>query len=265
VELQPEPDADVPQQNAPEPLADDVARNIDDTVAGEDDAVLVNIEQQPAGIEGAAEVHEAGPANPHQPRPRNENREVGAKKAKAIARRNQQRAYNEFMREQGDAQRAEWARDEAERQKQVAADQERRRAVDDQVREKERKEREARKAHAEAERQAELEAIKTAARMIEERLAENNFISIAEVKKAVKRDDAWIQELAKREGILGSKSKDGQKSVVLLTKSGWLVRVSAAMMNNVYTEAEAACARGDGKVTWHAIGRLVQNMVVSSG
>ena len=49
--------------------------------------------QVPEHVE--AEVPEAGPAagpaaaNPHQPRPRDPNREVGAKKAKAIARRNQ--------------------------------------------------------------------------------------------------------------------------------------------------------------------------------
>lgn len=264
VVLQPDLPTDVPPQTEPEVLADDAAHEVD-AVPVEDDAFLADFEQQQAQVDGVVEADDAGPANPHQPRPRNENREVGAKKARAIARRNQQRAYNEFMREQGDAQRAEWARDEAERQKQIAVDQERRRAIDDQVREKERKEREARKAHAEAERQAELDAVKVAAKMIEEGLADRNLISVAEVKKAVKRDDAWVQELARREGILGTKSKDGEKSVVMLTRSGWIVCVSAAMMGSVYSQAETACERGEGKVTWHEMGRFTQTMVVSGG
>jgi hypothetical protein len=69
---------------------------------------------------------EPGPAGPaNTPAHRN----LGAKKAKSLARKDQRRAYNEFMRSQGDAQRAEDAKDAAEREATLAAERERRKAA----------------------------------------------------------------------------------------------------------------------------------------
>jgi hypothetical protein len=223
------------------------------------------VEQQPQLDQDPAEGAAAQAANPHQPRPRDPNREVGAKKAKAIARRNQQRAYNEWLREQGDAQRAEWARDEKEHNDQIAAEQSRRAAVEAKLREKERQAREARKLKEENERQTELEATRSASRMIEERLATQNFIGLKEMVKAVKRDEEWGRQLVRREGLLGTKVKDGQKYNVMLTKSGWIVRITSDVMDEVYAQASTACGKGDGRITWHGLGQLVQATVVSTG
>jgi hypothetical protein len=223
-----------------------------------------HVEPQPSAAQRVEELGE--PANAaarlHQPRPRDPNREVGAKKAKSITRRNQQRAYNEWLREQGDAQRAEWARDEEKRKKELMVERERRADIDAKVREKDRQEREARKIKEEAERQAELEATKTATRLIDDALALKNFIGVAEVAGVVKRDSEWVQQFVKKEGIVGTKARDGEKQTIMVTKSGWLVRVNTKTMENVYHQAVVTCDHGEGKVMWNEMGRLVQGVIL---
>lgn len=218
-------------------------------------------------VEQVGEQQEEGEAadagiNRHQPRPRDPNREVGAKKAKSIARRNQQRAYNEFLREQGDAQRAEWARDEKARDDEAQVERARSAAIDAKVREKERQEREARKTKEEMERQAELDAVKSAIHMIEERLEKKQIVSAREVAQAVKKDEEWVQRLARREGLLGTKIANEEKEVVMLTKSGWFVRISSRSMESVYQQTAASCGYREGKASWSDIERTLQNTIV---
>jgi chemotaxis protein histidine kinase CheA len=184
---------------------------------------------------------------------------VGAKKAKSIARRNQQRAYNEFVREQGEAQRAEWAQEEEKRKEEFKAERERRAAVDTKVKEKERQEREARKAREEAARLGEQEAASSAIQLVEERLAQKGIISIREVAGTVERDIEWVQQLVRREGMLGIRIEDDVKQVVMLTKSGWLARICSRAMGHAYQEAVASCSRSEGRIIWDEFGRLVQS------
>ncbi|KAF2231977.1 hypothetical protein EV356DRAFT_271616 [Viridothelium virens] len=74
----------------------------------------------------------ANPANGGAPHPNNNttatNRNVGAKKARSLARREQRRAYHEFQRSRGEAQRAA-ERADAEERETAVYEEKRRRAV----------------------------------------------------------------------------------------------------------------------------------------
>ncbi|KIV99707.1 uncharacterized protein PV09_08638 [Verruconis gallopava] len=234
--------------------------------ADESDAVELQADSNEVHLGEHRQMDDANDEGPvrHQPRARNTNREVGSKKAKSIARRNQQRAYNEWLREQGDAQRAEWARDEHERQAELAAEKQRRAAIDARLREKEKSEREARRAKEEVERQAELEATQKALCLIEQALEEKKCSNVNDVAKSVKRSEEWVRQLARREGLLGVKLINDEKTVVMLTSSGWIMRVDKTRMDKVYAQAAAACSRGDGRITWSELGRMLQRQVVDA-
>jgi hypothetical protein len=199
---------------------------------------------------------EAGPVNGQPARRRDPNREVGAKKAKSLARRNQQRAYNEFLREQGEAERAEWARDAAKREEELRVEKERRMVVEAQIQERERRARVEKKEREERERREELEAVRNAVNSIADALEESNAVQIGEIAKLAKRDTSWAEQLVKKEGVLGTKSVDGKKQVIMLTRQGWIVKVDQDAMREAYQRA--ATWKGDGKVSWEQFGRIVQ-------
>jgi hypothetical protein len=201
---------------------------------------------------------EAGPVNGQPARRRDPNREVGAKKARSLARRNQQRAYNEFLREQGEAERAEWARDAEKRDEELRAEKGRRMVVEAQIQERERKARVEKKERDERERKEELDAVRSAANLISDALKESGAIRIQEVAKSAKRDGPWVEQLAKKEGVLGMKTVKGKKQVTMLTGHGWIVRVDQDAMTEAYQRAAKWKGKDDGKISWEQLGRIVQ-------
>ena len=207
-----------------------------------------------------------GPANPnpnqHQPRPRDPNREVGAKKAKSLARRNQQRAYNEWLREQGEAQRGEWARDAEKREEELRFEKERRAVAEAKIAEKERKERDERRAKDEEARREEIKAVERARHAVLERLEVRGIAGLEDVGNIVKRDLDWVKVLVRREGIVGVAHAQGGKQVTIATQQGWLVKMSHGMMEDVYCRAAKLCDQGNGKVTWEQLGRIIQDVVI---
>lgn len=216
------------------------------------------------GFEGGfARQDEAGPANPHQPPPRiaNHNREVGAKKAKSLARRNQQRAYNEFMREQGEAERAEWASTAKEREEKLEEERKKRADREQKIKDKERKEREGRKMREEEERREELDAVRDAGKIVREGLEVDGFVRIEDLAARVQRDNAWAERLVRREGVLRIRFVDGKKEVTMLTARGFVVRVDEDMMKMVYERAAIKGANGNGKIGWDDLGSVIQKVV----
>jgi hypothetical protein len=201
---------------------------------------------------------EAGPVNGQPARRRDPNREVGAKKARSLARRNQQRAYNEFLREQGEAERAEWARDAEKREEELRAEKERRMVVEAQIQERERKARVEKKEREERERKEELEAVRKAVNSITDALGESNAIRVDEVAKLAKRDTSWVEQLAKKEGVLGMKTVEGRKQVIMLTGQGWIVKIDQDAMREAYHRAALWKGKDDGKISWEQFGRIVQ-------
>jgi hypothetical protein len=156
------------------------------------------------------------------------------------------------------------ASDAAKREEETRAEWQRRMVVEAQIKEKERRAREEKKEKEERERREEIEALRRAGEIITEGLEQKRMIKVEEVAKAVKRDEKWVEQLVRREGILGTKMlDDGKKKVTILTGRGWLVRIDEETMNEAYNKA-AKSSEGGGKVSWEELGIIIQEVLVNS-
>jgi len=194
-------------------------------------------------------------ANPHQPldnapsaesfnidpnvaRPprRDPNRIVGAKKAKSLARRDRVRAYNEFLREQGDAQRAKDAEGAKEREEVAARERDRRRAVEERIQAEKVRERAERKEREVQMREEEEAKRREVIRLVGKTLERGTPMNLHTVAKMVERESIWVESVIKREGLLGMSNIDGQKVLIMITKNGYLAQVDEALMQTTYRE-----------------------------
>ncbi|PNS17326.1 hypothetical protein CAC42_7009 [Sphaceloma murrayae] len=204
-----------------------------------------------------------GPANPRPvPTTTTRTREVGAKKAKSLARRDQRRAYNEFMRSQGEAQRARDAEGAAEREAGLAEERARRAAVEAELREEERRERDERK---EKERRREAEegrARVVVGGLVRDGLVERGWVDLGEVAGRVGRGREWVEMLVRAEGMLGE--REGE--VVMVTGKGWLVRIAAEMMREVWRVLEARVnVTGVDSIGLDEIGSVLEGVIRGGG
>ncbi|EGP90618.1 uncharacterized protein MYCGRDRAFT_107972 [Zymoseptoria tritici IPO323] len=197
---------------------------------------------------------EAGPAHaPMMPPQRN----VGAKKAKSLARRDQKRAYNEFMRTQGEAQRAKDAEGAAEREAEQEAERERRKAAAATVEAKKAKEREQRREQERKAREGEISRRDTVLSIARRELEEMRMVNLFDVASRVggDADEIWVERILNAGGILGW-SNDGS-ALTTVTSTGWVIRVSRDDMMQVY---DRASNQGDatGRIKPHQIGSLLE-------
>jgi hypothetical protein len=236
--------------------------------------------QQDEEAAPAAPIHQnggpqaqAGPANPpvdgaaqqpHQPQRRRDlNKPVGAKKQKSLARREQIRQYHEFQRQQAELQRAQDAEGAAEREAAQAAERERRRKVEEKIQQEKTREREARRREEERAREKEEKDRRTALDMVSERLSDGSgLLSFGDVAKTVGRDVVWVENIVRREGLLGTKDVSGKRTLTVITKHGWLARIDANLMKEVYERA----AKWDGElehgiVSWEDLGYILAEVL----
>ena len=197
----------------------------------------------------------AGPvAAPDIPAQRN----VGAKKAKSLARRDQRRAYNEFMRSQGEAQRARDAEGAAEREAAVAAEKERRKAAEAALEAKRARERERKREREEAERKEEIRRRELAISVVREGLESQKMCNLLKVAKQVGGDvdEEWVEKILNASGMIG---KSGDVMTVI-TGMGWVVRVTSDDMQGLYrTAAEAELGDGEGRIGCDELGSLLES------
>ena len=209
----------------------------------------------PDDVPNAAQQHPAA-------RQRDPTRALGAKKAKSLARKDRQRAYNEFLREQGNAQRARDAEGAEEREKEAAKERERRKAIEVRIQEQKAQERAVRKEKEEKVRQEEEYKIATALRLIDEGLRER-IVRLKEVAKAVESDFGWVQALVKREGYLGIKEQHGIKVMTMVTAEGCLVRIDNILMQETYRQVIAARdPDDDSDITVYDIGARLEHILL---
>lgn len=228
-------DAGVVAQDEAEPLQDDPANHeVVEAVENEaSDNFRDRLDNPPT-----AQAFNIAPNVP-QPRRRDPNRIVGSKKAKSLARRDRVRAYNEFLREQGDAQRAKDAEGSKEREEVAARERDRRKAVEERIQADKAKERAERKER-EAEMREEEEAKRRKLmRLVGEMLERGTPVKLHTAAKMVGKDRGWVEGVIKREGLLGMKDIDGQKVLTMFTKNGYLVQVDEALMQKTYREVDS--------------------------
>lgn len=204
----------------------------------------------------APQEGEAGPANaPNMPAQRN----VGAKKSKSLARKDQRRAYNEFMRSQGEAQRARDAEGAAEREVEQDAERERRRIAAAIVEGKKVKEREQRKERERLERESEISRRDEVLGLVRRELEESGMVNLFDVASNVggDADEVWVERILNAGGLLGW-SPDGERLTLILS-TGWVARISRHDMQRVYERAASSgLADPKGRISFEDIGGLLE-------
>lgn len=187
-------------------------------------------------------------------------RNVGAKKAKSLARRDQRRAYHEFMRSQGEAQRARDAEGAAEREAALAAEKERRRATAAALDAKKAKEREERREREEQGRMEELKRRELAVSIVRDELAARNMSDLFKVAEQVGGDidEDWVEAMLNAAGVIGRKGG----TMTMVTSMGWVVEVTEEQMANLYiAAAEHRMGGEDGKVELNELGTVLETIL----
>jgi hypothetical protein len=204
-------------------------------------------------------VVDEGQPGPAHPAPAQPQRNVGAKKAKSLARKDQRRAYNEFMRSQGDAQRSRDAEGAAEREETLAAERERRRAVEAALEAKREKERHDRRRREETERQEEMQRRERVVNIVREELRERKACNLFKVAEMVgDADQEWVERMVQASGLLGRKGDE----LTMITTTGWAVRVTADDMQLMYdTAVEQDLGNQQGIVDYEDLGNILDRLV----
>jgi hypothetical protein len=177
-----------------------------------------------------------------QPRLRDPNRHVGAKKARSLARRQQVRAYHEFVREQSDMQRAQDASTKDQRDAAAQAERDRRKAVEEKIRREEAIQRETRREAERLKREEEARKVREMKSMLAEELEKGKLVSVRELARRVSMTEEWVIQTVKLEGLLGEKkSAVGTKVLVMLVgeasgEGPLLVRVDEQDVQEMYNE-----------------------------
>ena len=250
---EPDPRRDVREAHEERLEEDDLVNN--DPEADEGHLGEVDVEQfQPQDI-----LEEGQPGPAHAPDAATQ-RNVGAKKAKSLARRDQRRAYHEFMRSQGEAQRARDAEGAAEREAALAAEKERRRVTAAALDAKKAKEREERRVREEQDRVAELKRRELAVSIVKDELAARNMSDLFRVAEQVGGDvdEEWVGAILNAAGVIGRKGN----TMTMVTSMGWVVSVTEEQMASLYIAA-AENGMGDehGKVEMDDLGAVLETLL----
>ncbi|KAK6433930.1 hypothetical protein LTR95_009891 [Oleoguttula sp. CCFEE 5521] len=241
VEAEPDEAADIPAPNgtADGPM-DQADPNVNDPGAA------------PAEVEPAQ-----GPA--YVPQATNQ-RAVGAKKAKALAKRDQRRAHFEFLREEGERKRAEDAEGATEREALLTAERERRRVVEAAIEAKRTKEREAKREAEKREREEEIRRRDLTVLLVKESLDEVGRCDLWRVARAVGGDvdDEWVERMLRATGLLGLKNG----VVTMVTSVGWAVRVSEEDVARMYHQAiQSDLTDEQGAVSFEQLGGVLDGVL----
>ncbi|KAF2726376.1 hypothetical protein K431DRAFT_280405 [Polychaeton citri CBS 116435] len=235
-------------ENPEEPQQDHQPNGVEPQMIGDeaetnqqanDDQLPPPIDPQPQpGDVNAIEEGEPGPADrPHQTIAAQRN--VGAKKAKSLARKDQRRAYHEFQRSQGEAQRARDAAGAAEREAALAQERARRKAREDAIAAERAREREQRRVAESAEREEDNRRRELVVEIVREGLASNRMVDLFKVARQVGGDvdEEWVERIIKASaGLLGRKGN----VFTMITSTGWAVRVREDDMREFYARALTA-------------------------
>jgi hypothetical protein len=215
----------------------------------------------PAGPADDDDDGEAGPVNPRPQAPPGgyNNRTVGAKKAKSLQRRDQRRAYHEFMRSQGEAQRARDAEGAEEREAQLAAERARRAAKEAEVEAKRAKEREEKRLKEEKARDEEMQRRERAVRLTREELETRRVIDLEDVARRIGGNVGreWVEGLIRASGLL----LESQGQHTMITSNGWVVRVEREDMETLYREVATAADETDGTVAYADLGGKLESLL----
>ena len=244
----------------------------------EGDGILLRHQNQEDDANDQA--HPENPALPHQQGVQ-APRVVSTKKARSLARRDQRRAYNEFIRSQGDAARAAAAAEAARDEASAAQERTRRSAAVAAAEARLAEERKASKEAAQRSAAREEERTRKIVTIVKKGLDDYGLVDIRmDVIRYVDAIDVRkVERIVRAAGIEGTKICDnGRKVLTMITRKGLVVRVDAELMREVYDVMAALSNGADshydgaddiddgaerrskaGKVTWENIGDILES------
>ncbi|KAF2466347.1 uncharacterized protein BDR25DRAFT_306167 [Lindgomyces ingoldianus] len=205
--------------------------------------------------EGPAE----GPAD--RPRATPQNRIIGAKKAKSLARKDQRRAYHEFHRQQAEIRRQAEAAEKEEREAELYAEKARRAEVEREIAERERLGREKRKEDEKREADAELRRRERALDTVRGEVERYGVVNLSEVARAEGKSSMWIDKLVRASGIVGSLQRPERGEHTIHTGGMWIVRIDKEIMREVYANAAVHGEKHRGKISFADFGSIIEEAV----
>ncbi|KAK5166574.1 uncharacterized protein LTR77_008117 [Saxophila tyrrhenica] len=242
-----------------EPAQNDAAVENDDIAEQQaGDGREVEDEEVDAALPPAPADGQPGPANGPARRPQERN--VSAKKAASLARRDHRRAVNEFRMAERDRQRANDAQEAAEREQELAPERERRKAAAAAIAEKQAEERAGRKRKEEAERQAEMQRRDLAVELVKKELEERKACDLLDVADQVGGDvdEVWVEKMLNAAGLLGKKGD----ALTMVTGGGWAVRIDESDMMKLYDAAkDTNLGAGSDGVGFEHLGKLLEGVI----
>jgi len=216
--------------------------------------------------DGAFQDNDAGvgPANPnqnHTPRP-TQARVVGAKKAKSLAKKDQRRAYHEFVRQRAEAERAAEAEGAEEREEALYEEKRRRAAVEEEIRNKAKEERGKKKEEEKREAEQELHKREKCLEYVKEALVKRGLVDLNMVARSTEKEREWVERLVRAGGVIDGSREVRDGKCTIITSQGWLVRVDESVMKEAYGRAtEIGQQRADGRVSLEDVGACLEKVV----
>jgi hypothetical protein len=206
------------------------------------------------------EAFAPGPVNP-PPRPPPTNRTIGTKKAKSLARRDQQRAYNEWIRSEAERRKLEEAEGRDEREAALASERARRAGIEAEIREREREERERRKEEQQKEADEEAARRERVVKSVREKMEQGGAANLVDEAIGEGKDVLWVERLVRASGLMQQSQQEG--SHIMVTGGNWLVRIDAEVMQRAYEQAERVGEGNGGKIGFEELGGLLEKAVLA--
>lgn len=203
-------------------------------------------------------------ANPQQQQNLPNPRVVSTKKARSIARRSQRRAYNEFLRSQGDAARAAAASEATQHEASASLERARRSAADAAAELRLSEERQARKELALAKAAKDESRTQMVVTIVKKRLLD---VGLVDIEKDVlefvdELNVEKVEKIIRAAGIERTRLEDKQMVSTIILKSKYIVNLDEDLMREVYNVAATRTDQDLGKVTWAQLGSILESLIM---
>jgi hypothetical protein len=255
--LPPEPNPPPLEQPQPDPQAETFPQNDPDSDIESDTDELLERDPLDAPFDddqpqqAQAQAQAQAPAQQQRRAPR--TRTVGTKKARSLARRDQRRAYHEFMHSQQSARAAENAALAEEEEERVFEEKRRRALAEDEIikrKERERAERLERERKEREEYARDVDALKT---MVGVRRGERQGRRGWKIEElAGRRGTEWVRETLRLEGLVGIR----EGGVGMITGDGWYVVLGEQELGKLYEEMERR-----GRMDWGEMASVLERAI----
>jgi hypothetical protein len=103
---------------------------------------------------------------------------------------------------------------------------------------------------------------------VRESMERGGAVDLVDVAWKEGKDRVWVERLVRASGLLGqlqSQSLGGEKdkAQVMITESGWLVRLDEELMQSVYRDVEMFGERHGGKVGYDQFAGVLEKAVLA--